>query len=308
MLPVNLSEEDIVKYKNNPILESISEFITKHIDESEIRTIAIREFTQGSKIPFTISLFTDSGQLIYCKQRLNEDLSNWESVCSKLCEGYNKLLETSKLTYKFKAPNGTVAEFSKVYGTHIFTDEECERLAKGDRIFFVTSTKDNEDYKYVAVGKLEQADFDNFDDEKLSELIGTRRYGFIRDMSYRGLRAYFKKGQLFSRDELLNLLNGNTIEHTYVDDYGNEKKVKLRYDHNVDELEKVNDYLYLDFTKYCTKMYGRCFIDGKLATFSEKNLKEFISAFKKKNNCEIEYDTQYIDGEYYYIVTSVKEK
>lgn len=294
----------------NEVLKEIEKYVEAHLDDTkDVEMIVIGEFRNINEIPFTISLFLTNGQLCYCKTPLEKDMSNWEDVCLKLCTGYNMVAEEINKTEAYPCViDGRNTQFSKVYGTYTFSDEECQKLANGETIFFVADTKENENgesYKYVAVGKVEQADYE---DEEWGKLVGFRRHGFVRDMSYQGLRAYYKRGQLFKKEEIADLLDGKTIEHIYVADDGTQRKVELKYNHDTDKLEKVVN-LYKNFVKYCANMYGgRINDDGKLETFSEKDLNRFIENFKKKNDCEISYHVEIKGGESYFIVDSVELK
>ena len=233
--------------KNNPILTKINDFIETSIDREGVDRIVIGEFVNKEQIPFTISLLLENGQLCYCKTPLERDLSNWEEVCSKLCLGYNRVIEEINTNDTYECVlNGRNIQFSRVYGTHVFDDDECKSLAEGRTIFFVADSlpqEGKEQYRYLAVGKLDQADYEGEDNDAV-KLVGFRRYGFVRDMSYNGLRPYFKSGQLFSSVELSKLLMGEEIIHEFTNSKGNVSKVKLSYDHDTNKMSEpiwVND-------------------------------------------------------------------
>lgn len=226
---------------NNPILEKIVNLIETSIDKTGVDRIVIGEFVNKDPIPFTISLLLENGQLCYCKTPLEQDLSNWEEVCLKLCLGYNRVIEEINTNDTYECSfEGRNIQFSKVYGTYTFNDDECKALAEGKTIFFIADTKENEDgesYKYLAVGKLEQADYEGEDNDAV-KLVGFRRYGFVRDMSYNKLRPYFKAGQLFSNAEITKLLNGEEIIHEFINSKDNLSKVKLSYNHDKNEMSE----------------------------------------------------------------------
>lgn len=220
------------------VVDEIRSFLNAQLQEYEelINYCVVGEFEEGQTIDFTICLYCKDGQLCYCKKPLEDDLSNWREVAMQLCLGYTKAVpnmrEKQLETGLFKPLNRTIT-FDRIYGTYRFNDEEVSSLLDGKTIFFVTDSlpKDGEDqYKYLAVGKLEQCDYEGEESNEYVTLVGFRRFGFKRDMRYKALTPYFANHK-FTREEIYRLLKGETVyvettSKNAVDKDGNPKVVK----------------------------------------------------------------------------------
>ena len=223
--------------KNLDIAREIEQFLNAQLDEyaDSINYIVVGEFDEGQAIDFTICLYLKDGQLCYCKKELEDDLSNWREVAMQLCLGYTRAVSKGKekqLEEGLFVPMNRKIIFDRTYGTYRFNDDEVNLLLEGKTIFFVTDSlpkEGEEQYKYLAVGKLEQCDYSGEDDSEYVALVGFRRYGFKRDMRYK-LTPYFANHR-FTRDELYQLLTGKTIyvettSKTAIDKNGNPRVVK----------------------------------------------------------------------------------
>lgn len=199
--------------KDNPILTDIFNYVSSHIDTEGVETVVVSEFTNYKLIEFTVSLLLENGQLCYCKTPLEKDLSNWEEVVRNLCIGYSDIIEDVNRKESYNCVlDGRKIQFCKVYGTYTFSEEECKKLADGETIIFVTDTLPKEgmdQYKYVAVGKLEQADYEG-DEVHGIGLVGFRRYGFVKDQKYQGLKPSWG-GHTFTPEELKKLVDGESV-------------------------------------------------------------------------------------------------
>ncbi len=207
------------------ITNEIKNFINSQLNEFEdqINYCVVGEFEEGnSPIDFTINLYLKNGQLCYCKQPLEDDLSNWREVALQLCLGYRSAAENvreKQLEEGLYVPLKRRIIFDRLYGTYRFNDDEVEKLLNGDTIVFITDTLPREDeggdsssYKYVAVGKLEQCDYegDDKDENQFVVLVGFRRWGFKRDMRYNRLKPYLGNHR-FTVEEITRLIKGETL-------------------------------------------------------------------------------------------------
>ena len=220
------------------LINEMRSFLNAQLQEYEenINYVVVGEFEEGANIDFTICLYLKDGQLCYCKKELEDDLSNWKEVALQLCLGYSKAvpnMREKQLEEGFFEPLNRKIIFDRIYGTYRFNDEECEALLAGKTIFFVTDSlpKDGEDqYKYLAIGKLEQCDYEGEGSNEYVTLVGFRRFGFKRDMRYKQFTPYFGNHR-YTTEEIYRLLSGETIyvettSKTKVDKDGNPKPVK----------------------------------------------------------------------------------
>ena len=104
------------------------------------------------------------------------------------------------------------------------------------------------------------------------------------------------------------------VYYIYTQDKG---KGKICFPTDVEAEEYITDCLdkhsettievdeYKKFILYCKNLPGKCFFEGKLATYNIKVLNKFINSYKKENNVEIIVYNKITGGEYYYIVDEV---
>ena len=113
--------------------------------------------------------------------------------------------------------NGKPISINGVFGEHEFTDEEAEKLFKGEVIEFEATSKDGR--KYMAKGKLEEQEYN-----------GTTFVGFSRIMPERytgiwnGKEVSFKKKWYtheFTEEEAKDLFAGKEVTFEQISKNGN---------------------------------------------------------------------------------------
>ena len=131
-------------------------------------------------------------------------------------------------------------EFSKVWGKHEFTDDECRRLLKGEQITFLAMS--NAGMSYVATGSLEYQTFEGKSYWGFKRNFETKDNDRKRDIDMAAKTKLFAKkekisgvytptnefvqfnrkwaGHLFDDDECRQLLNGLPVTFTAVSSKG----------------------------------------------------------------------------------------
>ena len=121
-------------------------------------------------------------------------------------------------------------------------------------------------------------------------------------MQYKNYNIQYSDYGVIIRDNMgkfiIEVVNEEEAEE--IIDSGYIEKIK-----NKEEVYKI-DYYKL-FCKYCKNVVGVHYIDGKITFNYENQLKNIIKSFKKNYSVEIIYSTEYIGGEYQYIVEGVYE-
>lgn len=164
----------------------------------------------------TIHILTNTCALFNCGMVFNYEFSNGRLLAQKLADRH---VETQANFVSKEQYTGIFSEigkkisFSREYGQHRFTDEECEALLRGETITYkATSSTGN---LITFTGKLERQEYNNYE-----------YYGFKKADIWDVPQQFAK--HTFTKEEKTALEQGNTI---VVDAIvrGQNKKIQISF-------------------------------------------------------------------------------
>lgn len=123
--------------------------------------------------------------------------------------------------YYYGTWNGEEVRFNRKYGSHTFTDDECERLLKGEELSIVIDTKNG---KVAVNGKLAKMKAPNGNTFVGFDAKFPLREGYVRGM-FKGKEVTFKGSfadHTFTEEEVQRLLDGGRIGFTFTTKKGTQ--------------------------------------------------------------------------------------